>query len=138
MNAPSDLGVLLQIEARALEAQALPALRFTIVNETHALTPYRQAAMFELEGDRLVLTAASGLVSVANESPFAVWLSRFAQRFPRDGALIRGKNQFLVARSIGLIWPMPRPRTPPAGGNGSPSTWRWCRCATARAHSKAS
>ena len=80
MNAPSDLGVLLQIEARALEAQALPALRFTIVNETHALTPYRQAAMFELEGDRLVLTAASGLVSVANESPFAVWLSRFAQR----------------------------------------------------------
>jgi Biotin-lipoyl like len=89
MNDPSDLGVLLQIEARALEAQALPALRFTIVNETHALTPYRQAAMFELEGDRLVLAAASGLVSVANESPFAVWLSRFAQRFPRDGAIHR-------------------------------------------------
>jgi Biotin-lipoyl like len=89
MNDPSDLGVLLQIEARALEAQALPALRFTIVNETHALTPYRQAAMFELDGDRLVLTAASGLVSVANESPFAVWLSRFAQRFPRDGAIHR-------------------------------------------------
>ena len=89
MNDSSDLGVLLQIEARALEAQALPALRFTIVNETHALTPYRQAAMFELEGERLVLTAASGLVSVANESPFAVWLSRFAQRFPRDGAIHR-------------------------------------------------
>ena len=89
MNDSSDLGVLLQIEARALEAQALPALRFTIVNETHALTPYRQAAMFELEGGRLVLTAASGLVSVANESPFAVWLSRFAQRFPRDGAIHR-------------------------------------------------
>lgn len=89
MSDPSDLGVLLQIEARALEAQALPALRFTIVNETHALTPYRQAALFELEGDRLVLTAASGLVSVANESPFAVWLSRFAQRFPRDGAIHR-------------------------------------------------
>lgn len=89
MNDSSDLGVLLQIEARALEAQALPALRFTIVNETHALTPYRQAAMFELEGDRLVLTAASGLVSVANESPFAVWLSRFAQRFPRDGTIHR-------------------------------------------------
>lgn len=89
MNDSSDLGVLLQIEARALEAQTLPALRFTIVNETHALTPYRQAAMFELEGDRLVLVAASGLVSVTNESPFAVWLSRFAQRFPRDGAIHR-------------------------------------------------
>ena len=89
MNDSSDLGVLLQIEARALEAQTLPALRFTIVNETHALTPFRQAAMFELEGDKLVLVAASGLVSVANESPFAVWLTRFAQRFPRDGSIHR-------------------------------------------------
>lgn len=89
MNESSDLGVLLQIEARALEAQTLAALRFTIVNETHALTPYRQAAMFERHGERLRLVAASGLVSVANESPFAVWLSRFAQRFPCDGALHR-------------------------------------------------
>jgi hypothetical protein len=89
MNESSDLGTLLQIEARALEAQTLLALRFTIVNETHALTPYRQAAMFELEGEKLVLVSASGLVSVANDSPFAVWLSRFAQRFPRDGAIHR-------------------------------------------------
>ncbi len=89
MSDSSDLSVLLQIEARALEARVLQPLRFTIVNETHALTPYRQAAMFELEGDRLKLVAASGLVSVANESPFAVWLGRFAQRFPRDGELHR-------------------------------------------------
>lgn len=89
MSDATDLGVLLQIEARALEAATVAALRFTIVNETHALTPYRQAAMFELEGDRLRLVAASGLVSVANDSPFAVWLGRFAQRLPRDGAIHR-------------------------------------------------
>jgi multidrug resistance efflux pump len=89
MTDASDLGVLLQIEARALEAATLAALRFTIVNETHALTPYRQAAMFESDGSRLRLTAASGLVSVANDSPFAVWLTQFAQRFPRDGAIHR-------------------------------------------------
>ncbi|MDQ7743392.1 efflux RND transporter periplasmic adaptor subunit [Hydrogenophaga pseudoflava] len=89
MSDASDLGVLLQIEARALEAETVAALRFTIVNETHALTPYRQAAMFELEGERLRLVAASGLVSVANDSPFAVWLSGFAQRLPRDGAIHR-------------------------------------------------
>jgi hypothetical protein len=87
MSDVSDLSVLLQIEARALEAQTLAALRFTIVNETHALTPYRQAALFELDGDRVRLAAASGLVSVANDSPFAVWLSQFAQRLPRDGAV---------------------------------------------------
>lgn len=89
MTDASDLGVLLQIESRALEASTLEALRFTIVNETHALTPYRQAAMFELDGAHLRLTAASGLVSVANDSPFAVWLTQFAQRFPRDGAIHR-------------------------------------------------
>lgn len=89
MSEVSDLGVLLQIEARALQAQTLAALRFTIVNETHALTPYRQAALFECEGERLRLSAASGLVSVASESPFAVWLGQFARRFPRDGAIHR-------------------------------------------------
>lgn len=89
MSDATDLGILLQLEARAMEAATVAALRFTIVNETYALTPYRQAAMFELEADRLRLVAASGLVSVANDSPFAVWLSRFAQRLPRDGAIHR-------------------------------------------------
>lgn len=87
MSNAVDLGVLLQIEGRAMEAQSVAGLRFTIVNETHALAPYRQAALFELDGDRLRLSAASGLVSVAADSPFAVWLSQFAQRFPRDGSI---------------------------------------------------
>ena len=89
MSNASDLGILLQIEARALDAPTLEALRFTIVNETHALAPYRQAALFELDGERFRLAAASGLVSVTNDSPFAVWLTQFAQRFPRDGATHR-------------------------------------------------
>ena len=89
MNSGSDLSVLLQIEARALEAPTLPALRFTIVNETFALAPFRQAALFEKDGAKLRLMAASGLVSVANDSPFAVWLSQFAQRFPQDNEVHR-------------------------------------------------
>ncbi len=68
-----------------MAAQGLPSLRFTIVNETHALASYRQAALFEPKLGRLTLQAASGLVSVANDSPFAVWLTSFAQRLPRDG-----------------------------------------------------
>ncbi len=89
MTAVPDLSVLLQIEGRAMEAPTLAALRFTIVNETHALTPYRQAALFEPDGSKLHLVAASGLVSVANDSPFAVWLTQFAQRLPRDVAVHR-------------------------------------------------
>lgn len=86
MSSISGLDVLLQIESRALEAATLAALRFTIVNETNALTPYRQAALFEVRSPKLALVTASGLVSVANDSPFAVWLSKFAQSFPRDDA----------------------------------------------------
>lgn len=89
MSDPSDLSVLLQIEARALEARSLAALRFTIVNESNALRPYRQAAFFDQENGRLRLTAASGLVSVATDSPFSVWLNQFAQRLPQDGSIHR-------------------------------------------------
>lgn len=85
MSQAADLEVLLQIESRALEARTGPALQFTIVNETHALTPYRQAALFDLRGGRPRLVSASGLVSVANDSPFAVWLSHFAQHLPQQG-----------------------------------------------------
>lgn len=89
MTDAADLGLLLQIEARAQEAQTLAALRFTIVNETHALVPYRQAALFDMQMGAPKLVSASGLVSVANDSPFAIWLSRFAQRLPRDGEIHR-------------------------------------------------
>lgn len=89
MNEAADLDILLQIESRALTAADTPGLRFTIVNETHALTPYRQAALFEWSGERLKLVAASGLVSVAEDSPFAVWMAQFARRLPNDGQMHR-------------------------------------------------
>jgi len=89
MNEAADLDLLLQIETRAMTAADVPALRFTMVNETHALVPYRQAALFEVSGDRMKLVSASGLVSVAEDSPFAVWVSQFARRLPQDGHIHR-------------------------------------------------
>ena len=47
MSLTADLDVLLRLLGRAQQAKDLAALRFTIVNETHALRPYRQALMFE-------------------------------------------------------------------------------------------
>ncbi len=77
------LSALLHIEQSALTAATPAALGFTIVNETLALVQYRQAAFFthSLNG-KLRLTTASGLVSVAEDSPYAVWLTRFAQTLP--------------------------------------------------------
>ena len=86
MSLTADLDVLLRLLGRAQQAKDLAALRFTIVNETHALRPYRQALMFEPSrvGRGMQLTCASGLVSVAEDSPFSVWVTQFVQRLPRD------------------------------------------------------
>lgn len=88
--APAALTALLHLEQRALAAPTLPALGFNIANETLALVGYRQAAVFSRgAGAGWRLMTASGLASVAEESPFVVWLNRFAQTFPVSGGCHR-------------------------------------------------
>lgn len=80
---PQALAALLHLEQHALAAPTLAALGFIVANETQALVAYRQAAVFGLGANgRFRMTTASGLVSVTEDSPFAVWLNRFAQSFP--------------------------------------------------------
>ena len=63
-------------------AQKPEDLKFTIVNETVQLLPYRQAAFFNVRADgSLYLALASGLASVAESSPYTVWLNRLAATF---------------------------------------------------------
>ena len=78
----TTLDAMLHLEQRAFEADSPSALGFTVVNEALALVPYRQAAFFTrtLSG-KLKLTTASGLVSVAEDSPYAIWLGKFVQSF---------------------------------------------------------
>ena len=79
---PQALNALLHLEQSAMSAATPAALGFTIVNEALALVPYRQAAFFtRTPSYKLKLTTASGLVSVAEDSPYSVWLTRFAQTF---------------------------------------------------------
>jgi Biotin-lipoyl like/HlyD family secretion protein len=87
--APS-LSDVLHLAQRAQSATTTAALAFTIVNETVSLLAYRQAAFFTLTSSgRLRLSNASGLASVAEDSPYAVWLSHFAQGWPRSTGLHR-------------------------------------------------
>ena len=80
---PVALTALLHLEQRALGAAMPAALGFTVVNEALTLVAYRQAAFFTCTPHgKLKLTTASGLVSVAEDSPYAVWLGRFAKTFP--------------------------------------------------------
>ena len=86
----ADLVALLYIEQRALSITTPGALRFTITNETLALAAYRQSAFFVTTGTaKHRLTTASGLVNVAEDSPYSVWLSRFAQTFPLEAGCHR-------------------------------------------------
>jgi Biotin-lipoyl like/HlyD family secretion protein len=77
----------IQLVSRAMGAAKPADLQFIIANETMQLTPYRQAAFFELNTNKKpILTTASGLVSVTESSPYAVWLNRFAKTFPTQAA----------------------------------------------------
>lgn len=82
----SELATLLHLEQRALGALTPDDLGFIVVNETLSLVPFRQAAFFASSMKKLTLTTASGLASVAEDSPFAVWLGRFAASLPASPA----------------------------------------------------
>ncbi|MGV7235208.1 MAG: efflux RND transporter periplasmic adaptor subunit [Nitrosomonadaceae bacterium] len=63
---------------RSVKSVSPADLSFIIVNETITLAPYRQAAFFTVTSvGTFELAAASGLVSVAEDSPYAIWLSSF-------------------------------------------------------------
>ena len=80
--APSKEQIYIHLTARAVAAERTKDLQFIIVNETIALAPYRQAAFFEVRANGSpYLSCASGLVSVAESSPYTVWLNRFAGFF---------------------------------------------------------
>lgn len=89
MSSADRFKTLLELESRAMAADDVPALRFTIVNASFALCAYRQAVMFESAGGKLRLVAASGLASVAEDSPFTVWVSQFVRRLPADAQPVR-------------------------------------------------
>lgn len=69
----SPLLGLLGLARRARHAQSSAELAFMAVNDSHALAPYRQAALwFEAGG----VTALSGVVQVEANVPYVQWLAR--------------------------------------------------------------
>jgi HlyD family secretion protein/biotin/lipoyl-binding protein len=76
------LSSLIQLIKRARHAARAQELAFVMVNETHALIPYRQAALWRADG-RIV--AVSGNAVVEPNAPFVLWLKRMCARLNRDG-----------------------------------------------------
>jgi phosphotransferase system IIA component len=70
------LSTLVQLLKRARRAATAEELGFVMVNETHALLPYRQAALWQrnARGAGKVL-AVSGAAVVERNAPFMLWLN---------------------------------------------------------------
>jgi hypothetical protein len=70
---PDPVSVLLHLLHRARDAASIDELGFVIVNETHALTPYRQGVLW-LEGRGI--KAVSGVSAPEKSAPFAQGVER--------------------------------------------------------------
>src|SRR5258707_13040442 len=80
------LGTLVQLGKRARSAATTEELGFIAVNETHALVPYRQAALWrrDVKGRGAVI-AVPGAPSVEHDGPFSLGVARVLAAFhPHD------------------------------------------------------
>ncbi|MFM0339573.1 efflux RND transporter periplasmic adaptor subunit [Paraburkholderia fungorum] len=61
---------------RALAADSVNSLAFTMANDLHSLLNFRQALVLAEHGKRFELLCISGLAKPAEDSPYLVWLHR--------------------------------------------------------------
>lgn len=79
------LAAALHLVQRVQQAASVREFGFTVTNESLSLVAFRQAAFFTINArGQPRLSHASGLASVAEDSPYAVWLTRFARSFPNE------------------------------------------------------
>ncbi|HEY4167062.1 MAG TPA: hypothetical protein VGM96_09810, partial [Reyranella sp.] len=80
----ATLSLLAQLTHRARHAATIEELAFLAVNETHALVPYRQAALWRRDaaGAGRVL-AVSGAPMIERDAPFPIWLERLMAALDR-------------------------------------------------------
>ncbi|MBV8840314.1 MAG: HlyD family efflux transporter periplasmic adaptor subunit [Alphaproteobacteria bacterium] len=75
------LSTLMQLSKRARHAASEQELAFIMVNETHALVPYRQAVLWRRDGRGAgKVMALSGAAVVERNAPLTLWLNRMLAR----------------------------------------------------------
>src|SRR5690348_10890381 len=75
--------LLLELARRARAAQDPEELAFLLVNDSHVLQPYRQAALWLAVGG---VKSLSGVVQPEANAPYVQWLERVCKSLPRDTA----------------------------------------------------
>jgi hypothetical protein len=101
------LGTLVQLLKRARRAATAEELGFVMVNETHALLPYRQAALWQrhARGAGKVI-AVSGAATVDRNAPFMLWLNPAFAKLDEDATpgTIRPVDATSLPGSLGEGW----------------------------------
>ncbi|MFC4236915.1 efflux RND transporter periplasmic adaptor subunit [Thalassospira xianhensis] len=77
------LTTLIALRDRAMAAETLNALAFSMANDLYSLLPFRQALVFSHTGRHPELLCISGLAKPAEDSPYLVWLKQ-ASRWVAD------------------------------------------------------
>ncbi|MDO9597605.1 MAG: HlyD family efflux transporter periplasmic adaptor subunit [Azoarcus sp.] len=75
-NSLQALAALLDLSRRARQAGSARELGFLLVNDSHELAPYRQAALWLADEG---LHTLSGLVQVESNAPYALWLTELCR-----------------------------------------------------------
>src|SRR5260221_12898163 len=101
------LGTLVQLGKRARGAATTEELGFIAVNESHALAPYRQAALWRRDAKGAGgVVAVSGAPAIERDAPFALWLERVLAAPDRDDAGAPGRmvGAAELAKDLGGGW----------------------------------
>ncbi|PWF39886.1 secretion protein HylD [Massilia glaciei] len=98
---PQALGVLLDMSRRAREAGDHAVLSFMAVNDSHALAPFRQAAMWLADG---AVHALSGVVQIEANAPYAQWLGRVCAGLPGANGVPALVDAGTLPGAVGAEW----------------------------------
>ena len=100
------LGTLVQLLKRARRAASAEELGFVIVNETHALLPYRQAALWQRHARASGKVAAiSGAALAERNAPFTLWLNPAFEKLDGDQSdAIRPVDSTQLDGPLGEAW----------------------------------
>ena len=97
----NDFSNLLHLAHVARQEPSLDALAFMAVNDTHALAPYRQAALWLVSGGAKAL---SGVVQVEANAPYALWLGAVCQQIAKTGSAATRLQEAELPPDLGGQW----------------------------------
>jgi phosphotransferase system IIA component len=101
------LGTLVQLLKRARRAASAEELGFVMVNETHALLPYRQAALWQRHARASGKVAAiSGAALAERNAPFTLWLNPAFEKLDGESQsdAIRPVDAISLGGPLGEAW----------------------------------